>query len=97
MIKEIINLDNAVIAIEDKSNKTLAILGDLLETYGFAGERPTKEERDKLSCEAIKIVRYISIALDYTYDTKKELDKAHVYLEDMSAELRNHEATGGNN
>ena len=75
MIKELIQMDNQNIEAMHNADKAIVILGDLFQNYSFAGKAPTMEEASKLSFEAMGILTYISIALDYVSDIKSVLKK----------------------
>ncbi len=76
MIKKIIDMDSCNFDTLRKSEKALLILSDLSTSYSFMGEKPTKKEADKLSCEAERILEYINIATDYVFEIKKDLKLA---------------------
>lgn len=88
MIKKINDLSNTTSEALQKSVKALAILCDLIDTYNYMGQHPTKKEADKLSYDAVKILRYMDIASDYVFEIKKDLMQTQEELEILIDEAK---------
>lgn len=93
-IDDLSRLESSVYEIKDMVDKATIILGDLLQDYSFTGDGPTKKEADKMSYEATRIVKFIDIALDYTFEAKTDLQKVISEINN-SQTMRNIQNIGG--
>lgn len=96
MKKKIIRMDSQNVEAMHNADKAIVILGDLFQSYSFAGEAPTMEEASKLSIEAMGILTYISIALDYVSDIKSVLKKNAEDLDALFDEAKRMEGDRAN-
>lgn len=78
MVKDIIDLECRNNDMMICATNAKLVLGDLFQDYNWVGERPTKEEADKLSIDAERIVTYIMIANDYVCQIKKGLQQTTI-------------------
>jgi hypothetical protein len=93
MINGIIDLLNCNSETSRKSEKALLILTDLFEMYNYVGERPTKQEADKLAYETERILSYINMASDYVFEIKKDLKQATENLDVLFDKAKHEKAT----